>query len=225
MLVVTKTELLNKLTKEQLVEVAKTKRIEVPKRATKSKYIESLLKLSMREIRRIVEDYTEEPFVKRKPSKKQVRRKSTYEKGLNLEKRVSRWLRRAYGFTCKNREHVRGMSVKRGYEVDVHAWIEKGRIRKKRIDIWVECKAFKVHRDVVSSFVGKAEDLRDATDEGIEDWYPDLLMIVSNVGFDSDAVGWADRRGIYCVVAEERSFRFVGDMTREDFEKLEPSDY
>ena len=152
-------------------------------------------------------------------------KKASYDKGLALERRVASWLRRTYGFSCTTRDLVRGLAVKRPYEVDVHATITKGRIRKKEIDVWVECKALKVKRVHITKLITSAEDVRDAAEEGIAEWYPDILMIVSNKGFDIDAIGWADRTGIYCVEAGERSYRFVGEMTREDFEKLKPSDY
>lgn len=50
-------------------------------------------------------------------------------------------------------------------------------------------------------------------------------MIVSYKGFEIDAIGWSDKKGVYCVKADPRSFKSIGEMTREDFEKLEPSYY
>jgi len=58
------------------------------------------------------------------------KKKTTYETGKALEKRVARWLSRIYGFECLIRDLVRGMAVKRPYEVDVHAMIEIKKISK-----------------------------------------------------------------------------------------------
>lgn len=143
-----------------------------------------------------------------------------------MEKKVASWLRRL-GFETKIRDRVKGKRATRGYEIDVHAWAEKKRIiGSKRIDIWVECKALKttVKRTHVFNFLEKARDLRDAFDDNIEEWFADILMIVSTSGFDHDAIKFADDYGIY-LVHYTRTYKFIGEMTREDLLELRESNY
>jgi KaiC/GvpD/RAD55 family RecA-like ATPase len=58
---VTKTELLSKLTSDQLKEIAIAENVQIPDEATKDGIIRGLLKLSMRSIRAHVAEYTQEP--------------------------------------------------------------------------------------------------------------------------------------------------------------------
>lgn len=157
-------------------------------------------------------------------SKAKKRGKRAYEKGVELERRVARWLKSKFGYECKKREQARGKISKRPYEVDIHA-IREAWFGLSRKDVWVECKAYKVKRAHVTKLVESARDVRDAAEDEIEEWYPDMLMLVSNKGFDVDAVGMADKYGIYCVKAGKRTYEFVGEMTREDFEEGEQSEY
>jgi len=157
----------------------------------------------------------------RKAKKRGVK---AYEKGVELEDRVAQWLKTQFGYECKKRDLARGKISKRPYEVDIHT-MKKGLLGFGRTDVWVECKAYKIKRTHVTKLVESVRDVKDAAEEEIEDWYPDMLMLVSNKGFDVDAIGLADKYGIYCVKAEKRTFEFVGKMTREDFEEKEQSGY
>ena len=58
---VTRTELLSKLTSDQLREIAIAEDVQIPDEATKDEIIRGLLKLSMRNIRAHVAEYTHEP--------------------------------------------------------------------------------------------------------------------------------------------------------------------
>ncbi|HDQ06340.1 MAG TPA: hypothetical protein ENN36_06445 [Candidatus Bathyarchaeota archaeon] len=149
------------------------------------------------------------------------RGKKAYETGAKLEKRVARWLSSQFGYTCKTRELMRGKISKRPYEVDIHAH-HKGWFSQH--DLWVECKAYRVKRTHVTKLVESARDVRDACENKIEEWYPDMLMLVSNKGFDVDAIGMADKYDIYCVKAG-KTFEFAGGLDREDFENKEKSDF
>ena len=157
-----------------------------------------------------------------KTKKKTKRGKKAYEKGADLEKRVANWLKRQFGYGCKKRDLARGKIVKRPYEVDIHA--QKKSFWFGQTDLWVESKAYKIKRTHVTKLVESARDVRDATQDGIEEWYPNMLMLVSNKGFDIDALGMANKYRIYCVTAG-RTFEFVGDMNREDFDNKEESGY
>jgi len=162
--------------------------------------------------------------VKKTPKTKvQKRGKKAYETGVKLEERVARWLKSQFGYKCKKREEMRGKISKRPYDVDVHAYKE-GLLGFGRTDVWVESKAYKIKRTHVSKLVESARDVKDAFEDDIEEWAPDILMLVSNKGFDIDAIGMADKYHIYCVKAE-RTFEFVGKMSREDFENKETSEY
>ena len=150
---------------------------------------------------------------------------SAYKKGKGLEDRVAAWLRRTHEYDTKKRELVRGRIVKRPYEVDVHAWKKTLFGIGMERHLWVECKALKVKRLHVTKLVESARDVRDAEDDGIEEWKADLLVIASNVGFDIDAVQMADKYDIYCVMVGDRSYEFVGNMSKENFENVDDSDY
>ena len=140
-----------------------------------------------------------------------------YEKGVKFESRVARWLKSQFGYEVKKRELMRGTVAKRPYEVDIHASYDD-------VDVWVECKAYKIKRAHVTKLVESARDVRDAVEDEIEKWYPDMLILVSNKGFDVDAIGMANKYSIYCVKAG-KTFQFMGEMDREDFENDEKSEY
>lgn len=155
----------------------------------------------------------------RKAKKRGVK---AYERGVELEGRVARWLKMQFGYESKMRDLARGKISKRPYEVDIHA-VKKSFLGFGRTDVWAECKAYKIKRAHVTKLVESVRDVNDAFEEEIENWRPDILMLVSNESFDVDAVGMADKYGIYCVKAGERTFEFVGKMTKEDFENNEKS--
>jgi len=153
---------------------------------------------------------------------KTKRGKKSYEKGAQLENRVARWLKRL-GCECKQNDLVRGKIAKRPYEVDIHATSKEllGLITRH---IWVECKAYKVKRTHMTKLVESARDVRDAYDDELEKWKPDMLMTVSSVGFDIDALGMARKYSIYCVNAG-KTFKFVGKMAKQDFLDHVESEY
>jgi len=148
-------------------------------------------------------------------------------KGAAFEERVARWLKQAFNFEeVKLRELVRGKISKRPYEVDIHASKTiKGLLRRRPIDVWVECKTTRVKRTDVVKLIESARDLRAAWEEGIEEWYPDMLVIVSESGFDVDAIMRANESKVYCILAKPRRYEFVGDLKREDFEACVASEY
>lgn len=157
-------------------------------------------------------------------AKAKERGKKAYETGAELEKRVASWLKTQFGYECERRELARGLIAKRPYEVDIHA-LKKGFLGFGKKNIWVECKPYKIKRTHVTKLVESARDVRDAVEKEIEEWYPDILMLVSNRGFDVDAIGMADKHGIYCVKAGRRTFEFGGKRNRENFEDKEESNY
>ena len=132
------------------------------------------------------------------------------EKGANLEKRVSKWLKSQFGYTCVMRDLARGKISKRPYEVDVHG-VKAGILSKTHL--WVECKAYRVKRVQVTKLVESAKDVKDINEQesGLQKWSPNMLMLVSSVGFDIDAIGMADKYKIYCVHASEKNFEFQGE--------------
>lgn len=71
-----------------------------------------------------------------------------------------------------------------------------------------------------------AKDVRDAYyNRRQNSWCPDFLMLVSENGFDQDAINIANNKRIYCVQAHSRGFTFLGEMTRTDFENRELTYY
>lgn len=150
------------------------------------------------------------------------RGKKAYETGAKLESRVARWLKSQFDWTSvKRRELMRGKISKRPYEVDVHAQKKKWR---RQADLWVECKAYRIKRTHVTKLVESARDVKDAVEGDIEEWYPDMLMLASNKGFDIDAIGMANKYCIYCVKVGA-AYEFVGKMDRENFERKETNEY
>jgi hypothetical protein len=53
--------------------------------------------------------------------------------------------------------------------------------------------------------------------EDVQPWSPNMLMLVSDEGFDSDAAKLADKYKIYCVHAN-KTFEFVGKQKRNNME-------
>jgi len=107
---------------------------------------------------------------------------------------------------------------------------EKGAKLENRIARWsktqfgYESKAYKIKRTHVTKLVESARDVKDAYDEDVEDRSPNILMLVSDKGYDVDAIGMAYKYCIYCVKAG-RTFELVGKMDRDDFENQEGSEY
>lgn len=211
---VTKRELLDKLNSEQLREIAKAEGITIKPRARKKSLVEALLVLKFNKIR----SYTKEYNPPEKPGKKRQRR------GKELETQIADLFTDADWNVVKN-DLVRGFSVKRPYEVDVHAFTSEGIIFKKRIDVWVECKAHNMKREHIIKLVAAAEDVRLAAENRIAEWYPDLLVACSNTRFDIDALGWADMKGVYCLLVKSNESEFVGKMTQEMFRRRVPSNF
>ena len=144
-----------------------------------------------------------------------------YEKGKKLEDRVATWLRKQ-GYTCKKRVLARGKIEARPYEVDIYA--TKGRLYKHHL--WVECKAHKVKRTFIHKLVEEARDVKAMNNDNsdIQPWAPNMLMLVSDAGFDSDAVKLADKYKIYCVHAN-KTFEFVASRKRNNMEDGENSKF
>lgn len=162
-------------------------------------------------------------MAKRSRKSKAKRGVKAYEKGVDLEKRVASWLKRQFGYKCKKRDLARGKISKRPYEVDIHG-VKEELFGLITTHLWVESKAYKIKRMHVTKLVESARDVKDAHENDIEKWHPSMLMLVSNKGFDIDALGMANKYRIYCVKAG-RTFEFVGETTREDFENKEESEY
>lgn len=89
----------------------------------------------------------------------------------------------------------------------------------------MECKAFRIKRVNVTKLIECAKDVRDLNenDSGMQNWNPNMLMLVASEGFDVDAIGMANKYKIYCVHAKSNAFEFVGKRTRQDFEDKENS--
>lgn len=141
-----------------------------------------------------------------------------YETGKKLEDRVANWLGKQ-GYTCYKRILARGKIAARPYEVDIYA--TKGKIYKHHV--WVECKAITIRRVHVHKLVESARDVKEFKEESdIQKWAPNMLMLVSDEGFDVDAIKLAAKYNIYCVKAG-KTFEFVGKLTRHDMKDAEES--
>jgi hypothetical protein len=149
----------------------------------------------------------------------------SYEKGVELEKRVSKWLKSQYGYKCTMRDLARGKISKRPYEVDVHG-IKEELYGVFKTHLWVECKAYRVKRVQITKLVESAKDVKDLNSQGsgLQKWSPAMLMLVSSEGFDIDAIGMANKYRIYCVHAS-KNFDFVGKKNRENFGNKDESSF
>lgn len=149
----------------------------------------------------------------------------SYEKGINLEKRTAKWLASQFDYEYTLRDFARGKFSKRPYEVDIHG-IKKELLGLSKTHLWVECKAFKVKRVQVHKLVESAKDVKDLNGQGdgLQKWSPNMLMFVSSEGFDTDAIGMANKYRIYCVHASN-TFHFVGKKTRQNFEEKQESSF
>lgn len=139
----------------------------------------------------------------------------SYDKGLKIENQVSIWLSQVFGLKCKERDLVNGKNVKKPYEVAVHA-IKKAWFSATHI--WVECKVHRIKRSNVSNFISSVKDVKECYNSGLSQWKPDILMMVSLKGYDVDALGWANNNNIFCVEAEPQNFKFIGNLSRKNFQ-------
>jgi hypothetical protein len=157
----------------------------------------------------------------RKTEVESKRKVQAFETEKELEDKVATWLTKQ-GYTCKKRILARGKSVARPHEVDIYA--TKGMFFKHHL--WVGCKADKVNRTFIQELVEDARDVKEMYDESekVQAWAPNMLMLVSDAGFDSDALKLADKYKIYCVHANE-TFEFIGKMKRGDMEDGDTSDF
>lgn len=148
-----------------------------------------------------------------------------FEKGVNLENRVARWLTSQFGYKCKKRDLARGKISKRPYEVDIHG-IKEGFLGLSKTHLWVECKAYRIKRLHVTKLVESVRDVKELNEEheDMQKWSPSMLMLASSQGFDIDALGLANKYKIYCVTAG-KVFNFAGKRNKEDFENKEESEY
>jgi Holliday junction resolvase-like predicted endonuclease len=164
---------------------------------------------------------TEVEFLPKNARTKSKRGVQAYETGKKLEDRVATWLTKQ-GYTCKKRLLARGKIEARPYEVDIYA--TKGRLTRHRL--WVECKAHTVKRTFVQKLVAEARDVKEMNDANsdVQPWAPNMLMLASDEGFDSDAVKLADEYKIYCVHAN-KTFEFVSKRKRNDLKEGENSEY
>ena len=153
-------------------------------------------------------------IVPTKTAAKSKRGVKAYESGKKLEDRVATWLTKQ-GYICKKRVLARGKIAARPYEVDIYA--TKGWVNKHHL--WVECKAHSIKRISVHKLVESARDVKELNNEnaGLQTWSPNMLMLVTDEGFDSDAVKLADKYKIYCVHAN-KTFEFVGKQKRNNME-------
>jgi Holliday junction resolvase-like predicted endonuclease len=154
-------------------------------------------------------------------SVKSKKGKEAHETGKKLEDRVAAWLTKQ-GYECKKRVLARGKIAARPYEVDIYA--TKGKMFKHHL--WVECKAHTVKRTFVHKLVESAKDVKkmNDADSGVQSWAPNMLMLVSDEGFDSDAVKLADAYKIYCVQAN-KTFEFVGKRKRDHLKDGDTSEF
>ena len=147
-----------------------------------------------------------------------------YETGKQLENRVAKWLAKQ-GYTCSKRKKARGYTRTRPYEVDVHG-IKEEYLGLLKTHIWVECKAYTIKHSHVTKLVESARDVKKLNEEhpDMQKWAPSILMLVSNKGFDIDAIRLADKHRIYCVVAG-RTYEFVAKRNRNDLQNAEYSKF
>lgn len=80
--------------------------------------------------------------------------------------------------------------------------------RKATTRAWVECKdtKSKVKRAQVQKLISSVQDVRE-NESGT--WKPGIMMMVSRMGFDADALNFADEKKILCYEATADGFELV----------------
>lgn len=141
--------------------------------------------------------------------------KKAKERGEAFEDKVASWAKRYFNAEgVEKRILMRGLRVKRPYEIDVHVYWRSGLFRRKEYDLWIECKNIKgsIKRKHVFELIEKAKDIEDAYNEGIEEFYFDFLAIASTSEFDSDALSYATDHDIACILYDGKRFRVLNEV-------------
>ena len=91
---------------------------------------------------------------------------------------------------------------------------KKGGFLSSGRDIWIECKDRKssIKRTDIFKLVSSAEDVENACDEGIEEFYFDYLAIVSTSRFDSDALSYAEDSDVACFHYTKGKYELKNDV-------------
>jgi len=147
--------------------------------------------------------------------------------GRYLERRTEQWFKKEFGYNdVDTRVMVTDGVVKNPWQIDVVAWKKTGSPFGGKIHVWVECKSRpvsrkKVSRDIINGFLGVARLINKNPDALI----PDILMVVTDTVFNEGAVDLGNNHDIYLVEVDKAGFRFVGDLSRDDFKGHRKSKY
>lgn len=156
---------------------------------------------------------------------------ATSRPGYNLQTRVVEWLKKKDPDVQEN-EHIRGaLTYPKYIDVDVHVRKQSRFLGIK--DVWVEVKDQPVDLPIVTKLIMNATTVHQAKEEGIIEWAPDMLMLVSSRRFTGPALEYADSYKVYCVVYQKglsnasrgRAYHFVGSMSEEDYDTGRNSEY
>ncbi len=128
--------------------------------------------------------------------------------GHDFEQTVANWAKyffREYAPTAITfAERARGCVCAIPYDVDVRVNFKNGGILgflKDENDVWVECK-YKTNNNVkraeVQQLILSAQDVWRGYKKGVGRGY-NAIAVVTNLGFDGDALNVANSQGVLCV--------------------------
>lgn len=135
-----------------------------------------------------------------------------YEKGRSFEEQVARWIKRQLSglkTTVATNQYANGLSVRRPYQIDVHAKAKGKGLLAQEADIWIECKwkgKSSVKRTDIMKLVVSAQDVYRAAEIGRNEIYYNVLVVVSNQKFDIDAINYADQEDVLCVTYDGKKY-------------------
>lgn len=146
--------------------------------------------------------------------------------GKKLERRTKWWIKNKFGYNVETSDKVTDGVVKNPWQIDVVAWKETGGLFGGKVHVWVECKSKpvsgkNVSRNIINNFLGIARLIKN-NPAAVN---PGILMVVTDTCFNEGAINLGNNHDIYLVEVDDTGFRFVGDMSRDDFKHLRKSKY
>lgn len=205
----TKAEILARLNKADLVDVAASNGIDRPRSLTKDELCEILArKMTKPDVEALQSGST----------RAKTGTKVPYTLGSKFEVLVAGWAKGKFrGARIKTNYFVRGSSTKRPYEVDVYveAEVEEAFDSETRF-VWVECKdrQASVKRQDIAKLAASVEDVQQMADQDGE-VRPYRAIFVSVSEYDQDALELAGAKGIECYWYSGTRFVRQGRVRRD----------
>ena len=131
-----------------------------------------------------------------------------------FQKQVAAWAQREFekwSPLIESNAHAKGVSTGTFYQVDLRVRLKRGRFVHGD-NVWIKCKwkdEPPVTRAEIEQFVDDAGEVYQAHAEKIEKVKYNDFVFASNQTFESEAMHYADRHGVWCIVYEDGEFTVV----------------